>query len=284
MSGNGTYAHPEYLAETDWVEENINNPKVRILECNEDLLLYEMGHIPNSLNVDWYNDLNDPVLRDYLDAKAFKALMERMGITRDMTVVFYGDTHNWWASYALWVFDLFGHPSLKLMNGGREKWESEDRPLTDEEPNLARSEYPLVDREDSSIRAFYSDVLEAINNEAKIVDVRTPEEFSGRITHLPEYPQESTMRGGHIKGAKSAPWVVAVNRDGTFKTAEELKKIYGEKLDLNNSDDIITYCRIGERSSPSRFVLKYLLGYDNVRNYDGSWCEFGNIIRAPIER
>ncbi|MEX0911812.1 MAG: sulfurtransferase [Gemmatimonadota bacterium] len=279
------YAHPEALVTTQWVADHLNDPNVRVLESNEDVLLYDTGHIPGAQKLDWHADLNDPLQRDYLHPENFSELLSRLGISPDTTVVFYGDKNNWWATYALWVFRLFGHDTVKVMDGGRKKWEDEGRPLTTEVPAYPATNYPQPQRDDAKIRAFRDDVAEHLKAEGRLVDVRSPEEFKGLKLHMPDYPQEGAMRGGHIPGAANVPWARAVNPEtGEFRSAGELRAIYEEEIGLNRSDDVIAYCRIGERSSHTWFVLTYLLGYDRVRNYDGSWTEWGNLVRAPIER
>lgn len=278
------YAHPEVLVDTNWLAEHLNDPTVRILESNEDILLYDTGHIPGALKIDWLADLNDPVQRDYLDKAGFEKLASRLGINNDTTVVFYGDKNNWWATYAFWVFKLFGHKDARILNGGRAKWIAEGRELTKEVPQVAPGSYVANERDDSSIRAFRDQVLQHIKQEgAALVDVRSPQEYSGERTHMPEYPQEGTLRGGHIPTAKSIPWAKAANEDGTFKSPDELKALY-EGQGITPDKDVIAYCRIGERSSHTWFVLKYLLGYPKVRNYDGSWTEWGNSVGVPIEK
>lgn len=283
MSSN--YAHPESLVSTEWVQEHLNDPNVRIVESNEDILLYATGHIPGAVHIDWTTDLQDRIVRDYISPLQFAELCSRNGIAEDTTVVFYGDKSNWWACYAFWVFRLFGHQSLKIMNGGRDKWIAEGRPLTRENPKIVPTSYPVPPaRRDEAIRAFYEDTLAQSNARLPLIDVRSPGEFSGEITHMPEYPQEGVLRGGHVPGARNVPWKRAVNEDGTFKSADELRAIYEGELGLSKDAQVIVYCRIGERSSHTWFVLTELLGYKNVRNYDGSWTEWGNRVRAPIER
>ncbi|HZG66142.1 MAG TPA: sulfurtransferase [Herpetosiphonaceae bacterium] len=277
-----SYAVPEALVDTEWVAAHLNDPKVRLIESNEDVLLYETGHIPGAVKLDWVGDLNDPVVRDYLDTAHFEELMSRLGITNDTTVILYGDKNNWWATYALWVFKLFGHEDVRIMNGGRKKWIDEGRELTKEVPQYPRAEYRARERNDGEIRAFRDQVRESLGKVA-LVDVRSPDEYSGKKLHMPEYPQEGALRGGHIPTAQSIPWGQAVNEDGTFKSREELEQLYGSK-GITPDRDVIAYCRIGERSSHTWFVLKYLLGYKNVRNYDGSWTEWGNSVGLPIER
>jgi thiosulfate/3-mercaptopyruvate sulfurtransferase len=279
------YAHPEVLVSTAWLAEHLNDPSVRIVESNEDVLLYDTGHIPGAVHIDWREDLQDPLVRDYISPADFAALASRNGIAPDTTVLFYGDKSNWWACYALWAFRLFGHTNVKILDGGRDKWIKEERPLTKEKPKYPATNYPApAKRFDDEIRAFYEDALAQSLEELPLIDVRSPGEYRGEITHMPEYPQEGVLRGGHIPGAKSVPWKTAVKDDATFKPVEELRKIYTEDCDLLPDDDIIAYCRIGERSSHTWFVLTYLLGYEKVRNYDGSWTEWGNKVRAPIER
>jgi thiosulfate/3-mercaptopyruvate sulfurtransferase len=282
---SAAYAHPEFLVSTEWLAAHLDAPDTLLIESNEDLLLYDMGHIPGAVHIDWRRDLNDQTIRDYIDPAAFAALCGRHGITPQTTVIFYGDKSNWWACYAFWVFQLFGHTNAKVLNGGRAKWIAEERAITKTVPTATASEYPIPPgRRDAEIRAFYAQTLAHMEQKLPMVDVRGPREFSGEVTHMPEYPQEGVLRGGHIPGAQSCPWATAANADGTFKSAPELRAIYTEGLGLQLEDDIIAYCRIGERSSHTWFVLKFLLGYQKVRNYDGSWTEWGNMVRSPIER
>jgi thiosulfate/3-mercaptopyruvate sulfurtransferase len=279
------YAHPEVLVSTDWVAEHLNDPGVRIIESNEDPLLYPSGHIPGAVQVDWTEDLNDQVRRDYLQREGFEKLLSRIGVTRETTVVFYGDKNNWWATYAFWVFQLFGHSNAKIMDGGRAQWEREGREMTRAVPEYAPTQYTAPERDDSKIRAFRDEVLAHQQAGKPLIDVRSPAEYSGEKLHMPEYPQEGALRGGHIPGAKSVPWAKAVNpEDGSFRPADELKVLYEQEQGLSKDQDVIAYCRIGERSSHSWFVLTYLLGYPNVRNYDGSWTEYGNLVNVPIEK
>jgi len=279
------YVHPEVLVSTDWVESHIKDPGVRIIESNEDPLLYPSGHIPGSVQVDWAADLNDPVRRDYLDRAGFNRLMSRIGVSRDTMVVFYGDKSNWWACYAFWIFQLFGHKNAKVMDGGRLKWEKEGRPLTREVPQYAHTTYEAPERDDKKIRTFRDQVLVHMEAGKPLVDVRSPQEYSGERTHMPEYPQEGVLRGGHIPGAKNVPWARAANpEDGSFKNAAQLRAIYEQEQGLSPKEDIVAYCRIGERSSHTWFVLTYLLGYQKVKNYDGSWTEWGNSVGLPIEK
>ena len=274
------YAHPERLVTTAWLAENLTTPGLAIVESNEDVLLYETGHIPGAIKVDWHTELNDPVVRDYVDGAGFAALLSKKGISRDDTVVIYGDKSNWWAAYALWVFTLFGHTDVRLLNGGRDAWVAEGRELTKDLPARSAANYPIVARNDSDIRAFKEDVLEHFGK--PMIDVRSPEEYSGERTHMPAYPEEGALRGGHIPTARSVPWAKAAAEDGTFKPHAALVELYLEGQSIKASDDVITYCRIGERSSHTWFVLKYLLGVDSVRNYDGSWTEWGSAVRVPI--
>lgn len=283
-SGKG-FAHPESLVSTAWLAEHLSDPTIRIVESNEDQLLYSSGHIPGAVEIDWVRDLNDPVRRDYLDRGGFQELMSRSGISRDTTVVLYGDKSNWWATYAYWIFSLFGHRSLKILDGGRLKWEKEGRPMTKERPAVQRTEYPAPERNDSLHRAFRDEVLAHIGNKGAFIDVRSPDEFSGKRLHMEGYPNEGAVRGGHVPGAKNVPWATAVRpEDGTFKSAAELKAIYEENLGLSGASDVVVYCRIGERSSHTWFVLTQLLGFKSVRNYDGSWTEWGNLVNVPIEK
>jgi thiosulfate/3-mercaptopyruvate sulfurtransferase len=275
------YAHPEKLVTTAWLAEHLDDPGLAVVESDEDILLYETGHIPGAVKVDWHTELNDPVTRDYVDAAGFAALMSAKGIGRDTTVVFYGDKSNWWAAYALWVFSLFGHPDVRLLDGGRAKWEAEGRPMTTEATTRPATEYPVVQRDDSRIRAYRDDVLAHLGE--PLVDVRSPDEFSGRLLHMASYPQEGALRGGHIPGAVNVPWAKACNEDGTFRDPDELEALYAE-AGVTRDRRVITYCRIGERSSHTWFVLRHLLGYPEVRNYDGSWTEWGNLVGAAIER
>ncbi|MEM6456420.1 MAG: sulfurtransferase, partial [Acidobacteriota bacterium] len=258
---------------------------VRLVESNEDPLLYRAGHIPGAVEIDWSRDLNDPVRRDYLDREAFSALMRRCGITPDTQVLFYGDKNNWWAAYAFWVFQLFGHTNARIMDGGRQKWALEGRSLTREVPSYPETAYDAPARDDAAVRALRDQVLAHVEAGRPLVDVRSPEEFSGERMHMPDYPNEGALRGGHIPGAANVPWARAVDgEDGTFKDAEALRAIYAEEHGLAPEQDIVTYCRIGERSSHSWFVLRYLLGFPRVRNYDGSWTEWGNLVGVPIEK
>ncbi len=278
------YTTADVLVSTDWVQEHLNDPGVRIAESNEDPLLYSSNHIPGAVELDWTRDLNDRIRRDYLDRNAFQALMRRIGATRETTIVLYGDKNNWWATYAFWVLQLFGHTKAKVMDGGRLKWMKENRPMTREVPKYQAAGYEAPARDDQRQRAFRDQVLQHVESRLPLVDVRSPEEYRGERLHMPEYPNEGALRGGHIPGALSIPWSRAVNpEDGTFKDAAELRKIYQEDNKLRRDDDVVAYCRIGERSSHTWFVLTYLLGFSKVRNYDGSWTEWGNLVGVPIE-
>jgi len=281
---SATYAHPEALVSTGWVQDHLNDPKVRIVETDEDPLLYHQGHVPGAVEIGWHLHLQDQLRRDYIDVPRFEKLCSDAGIANDTTVVFYGDNSNWWACYALWAFKLFGHEDCRILNGGRKLWFDEKRPMTTEVPSYPATKYVVEGADESAIRAFRDEVLVHSKSGKPLLDVRSPKEFTGEKTHMEDYPQEGSLRGGHIPGAVSVPWARAVNDDGTFKSASELKAIYQGEVGLKPGDDIIAYCRIGERSSLTWFVLTYLLGYPKVRNYDGSWCEWGNLVRAPIAR
>lgn len=268
------------LVSTEWVDKNKGSEGLVIIECNEDILLFETGHIPSAIKIDWHTDLNHPVSRDYIDGSQFAELMSRKGIKRSDTLVIYGDKSNWWATYALWVFKLFGHEDIRIMDGGRSKWVAEGRELSKDVIDRPIAEYPKVERNDKEIRAFKEDVLAHFGK--PLIDVRSPQEYSGERLHMPDYPNEGAPRGGHIPTAASVPWAKAVNEDQTFKSVAELNKIYREDAAISDASDVIAYCRIGERSSHTWFVLKYLLGIPKVRNYDGSWTEWGAAVRVPI--
>jgi thiosulfate/3-mercaptopyruvate sulfurtransferase len=278
------YVHPDVLVDTEWVAQHVDDPQVRIIEADEDPLLYEaIGHIKNAVKLDWHSDVQDPVQRDFVNKQDFEALMRRYGVSNDTTVVFYGDKNNWYAAYSFWLFRLYGHQSVKLMNGGRVKWEAENRPYTKEVSTFPATSYTAKEP-DLSIRAFRRQVEAELDKGAPaLVDVRSNDEYTGKLLHMVNYPQEGAQRGGHIPGARNIPWGTAANADGTFKSAEELKQIYGNQ-DITPDKDVITYCRIGERSAHTWFALTQLLGYPNVRNYDGSWTEWGNLVGAPIEK
>jgi thiosulfate/3-mercaptopyruvate sulfurtransferase len=277
------YAHPEYLVETDWIADHLNDPGLRIVESDEDSLLYKIGHIPGAVQVDWFTTLQHPLRRDFLTKEQFEQVCSKLGITNQTTVIFYGDKSNWFACYALWLFQYYGHPDVKIMNGGRAKWELENRPLVKEDVSYPKTKYS-AQSPDKSVRAFRADVFKHLETKRPLVDVRSAKEYTGELLHMPNYPQEGAMRGGHIPGAVSIPWSMAVNEaDSTFKSAQELRALY-EGNGVQSNGEIIAYCRIGERSSLTWFVLKYLLGYPTVKNYDGSWTEWGNLVDAPIEK
>ena len=283
------YAFPDTLVDTAWVASHLDDPAVRIIESDEDYLLYETGHIPGAVKVDWFTTLQDPLRRDFLSQPAFEALCGRLGIARTTTLVFYGDRNNWFACYAFWLFNLYGHTRTKIMNGGRFKWERESRPLTRTVPSYNPTFYQ-ASPPDLAIRAYRDQVLAASAASTEnfaaspLIDVRSPQEYTGELLHMPNYPQEGATRGGHIPGAVNIPWSKAVSEvDGTFKPVEALRELY-VLAGFTPDKEIITYCRIGERSAHTWFVLKYLLGYPHVRNYDGSWTEWGNLVAAPIAR
>jgi thiosulfate/3-mercaptopyruvate sulfurtransferase len=277
------YAHPEVLVDTEWLAQHVNDPQVRIVEADEDPLLYEVGHIANAVKLDWHTDVQDPVRRDFINQADFEALMKRYGITNDTLVVFYGDKNNWYAAYSYWLFKLYGHPRAALMNGGRTKWEAEGRAYTKDVPQFAPTEYH-ASGPDLTLRAFRQQVEQGLGLTTRaLVDVRSNDEYTGKLIHMINYPQEGASRGGHIPGAQNIPWATAANADGTFKSREELETIYHGK-GVTPEKEVIAYCRIGERSAHTWFVLTQLLGYGNVRNYDGSWTEWGNLVNAPIEK
>jgi thiosulfate/3-mercaptopyruvate sulfurtransferase len=272
----------DVLVETDWVAEHLNDDDVRIVEVDENPALYAEAHIPGAIGFDWKSDLQDQVRRDFLTPEQFGELMGSRGISNDHTIVLYGDRNNWFAAYTYWYFKYYGHDDVKLMNGPREKWISEGRETTSEVPGYEATEFDTDDPDDD-IRAKRDEVLDALDSDTKLVDVRSPQEFSGELIAMAGYEQEGAQRSGHIPGAASIPWAQAVNEDGTFKSEDELRNIYTEKGVLNG-DDIIAYCRIGERSAHTWFVLHELLGRDDVKNYDGSWTEWGNMVGVPIEK
>ena len=277
------YAHPELLVDTQWVAGHLDDPNVRVIESDEDYLLYNTGHIPGAVKVDWFTTLQHPVRRDFMTKEKFEEMCSSLGISNDTTVVFYGDKSNWFAVYALWLFKYYGHADARIMDGGRKKWELEERPYTDEVPEYPKTTYTAQDP-DESVRAYRAYVFEHVESGLPLVDVRSPGEYSGELLHMPNYPQEGATRGGHIPGAVNIPWSQAVNEaDSTFKSPEALAELYQGK-GISGEKPVVAYCRIGERSSHTWFVLHYLLGYDNVRNYDGSWTEWGNLVGAPIEK
>ncbi|GMU66588.1 MAG: sulfurtransferase [Acidobacteriota bacterium] len=278
-------ARPEVLVTTEWVAAHAGDPDLRLVESNEDPLVYPSGHIAGAVEIDWARDLNDPLRRDYLDGEHFAALARRHGISPSTTVVFYGDKSNWWACYAFWVFRLFGHERLRILDGGRQAWLAEGRPLTREVASYPPADYPTPVRDDLRERVFRGQVLDHVHAARPLVDVRSREEYTGERLHMEAYPNEGALRGGHIPGAKSIPWARAVDpATGRFLPVEELERIYLGEQGLSRRDDVVAYCRIGERSSHTWFVLRYLLGFDRVRNYDGSWTEWGNLVGVPIER
>jgi thiosulfate/3-mercaptopyruvate sulfurtransferase len=282
-SASSGYVHPEVLVETSWVADHLNDASMRLIEADEDVLLYEIGHLPGAVKLDWHVDVQDPIDRDFVDQQGFENLMSRWGISNDTTIVLYGDKNNWYACYSFWLFTMYGHKNMKIMNGGRQKWENEGRQLTKEVPHFEPTTYHAQPM-DESIRAFRDDVLIGLKDlNRRLIDVRSPQEYTGELLHMVNYPQEGAQRGGHIPTAKSIPWATAANPDGTFKPAVELRQIY-EGKDILRDKDVVTYCRIGERSAHTWFVLTYLLGYPRVRNYDGSWTEWGNLVKAPIEK
>jgi thiosulfate/3-mercaptopyruvate sulfurtransferase len=277
------YAKPDVLVETTWVAEHLKDPNVRIVEVDVDTTAYGQGHVPGAIGFDWKSDIQNPVRRDFVDTSAFEALASRTGIGNDHTVVFYGDNNNWFATWAYWLFKYYGHRDARVMNGGRKKWVDEGRPLETAAPSHPKTVYKAKEP-DQSIRAFRQQVFDRVGQPAVgLVDVRSPKEFSGELLAPENLPQEGAQRGGHIPGAANVPWATAVREDGTFKSAEDLRAIY-EPKGITADKEIVAYCRIGERSSHTWFVLRELLGYPKVRNYDGSWTEWGSMVDVPIER
>jgi len=277
------YAHPEVLVSTEWVAEHLRDPKVRLVEVDVDTSAYEQGHIAGAVGWNWQTQLQDGVRRDLLDKAAWEGLLGRSGISNDTAIVLYGDNNNWFAAYAFWQLKYYGHGDVRLVNGGRKKWVAENRPLTKEEPKFLAAQYKAK-APDETVRAYREQVNSAVKKQtaAKLVDVRSVDEFTGKII-APPGMTETAQRAGHIPGAVNVPWSQAANEDGTFKTAEALQQLYGGK-GVDGQGEVIAYCRIGERSSHTWFVLKYLLGFGNVKNYDGSWTEWGNLVGAPIEK
>jgi thiosulfate/3-mercaptopyruvate sulfurtransferase len=276
------YANPDVLVETDWVAAHLDDANVRLVESDEDVLLYEIGHIPGAVKLDWHTDQQSQLIRDFVTKEEFEQLMSARGIANDTTVVFYGDRNNWYAAYTYWLFKMYGHQDCRLMNGGRAKWEAEGRPYTREESSYPATKYTAQEA-DLSLRAFRDQVLAHMLDRKPLVDVRSPDEYTGKVIHMANYPQEGAQRAGHIPTAQNIPWATAANDDGTFKSAGQLREIYGGK-GITPDQPVIAYCRIGERSAHTWFVLTQLLGYSDVRNYDGSWTEWGSLVRAPIER
>jgi thiosulfate/3-mercaptopyruvate sulfurtransferase len=276
----------DVLVSTEWVAAHHKDAGIKLIDVNEDILLYDTGHIEGALKLDWQGDLWDPVMREFISADELSAFLGKLGISESDTIVLYGDKSNWWAAYAYWFLTYNGVKNLKLMNGGRQKWTAEGKALVTTATPVTPTTYPAL-RRDESLRAYRDEVkahIETVKNgTGAMVDVRSPDEFSGKVTHMPAYPQEGVLRGGHIPGARSIPWAKATNEDGTFKTADELSALYGGE-GVTPDKDVIAYCRIAERSSHSWFVLRELLGYPKVRNYDGSWTEWGNGVGLPIEK
>lgn len=278
-----SYAHPEVLVDTVWLNDHLKDPAVRIAEVSEDVTLYDQGHIPGAVHFNWQTQLQDTVRRDWVNKEQFERLLGGHGIGNDTTVVLYGDKNNWFATYTFWLFKMYGAERARILNGGRAKWIAEGRPLTTEVPSYPRATFRAADL-DLSIRAFRDQVRERLGKAGvALVDVRSPQEYSGELIAMPAYPQEGAQRGGHIPGAQSIPWGQNVREDGTFKSPEDLKALYQSK-GVTPEKEVIAYCRIGERSSLTWFTLKYLLGYPNVRNYDGSWTEWGSLVGVPIEK
>jgi thiosulfate/3-mercaptopyruvate sulfurtransferase len=278
------YAHPEVLVTTEWLHEHLKDPNVRVLEVDyEPANAYELSHIPGSVLIDWKRDINDPIRRDILSKQQFEQLLSRIGATLDTTLVLYGDFRNWFAAFAHWTFTIYGHPTIRLLNGGRRKWIDEGRETTEAVPTYSAAQYRAAEP-NTSLRAFRDDVLKVVGGDGTtLVDVRSPAEFTGEISAPTEYSNEGAQRGGHIPGAVNIPWAQAIQDDDTFKGVEELRALYGSK-GVNGEKPVITYCRIGERSSHTWFVLTYLLGFPTVTNYDGSWSEWGNGVGLPIEK
>jgi thiosulfate/3-mercaptopyruvate sulfurtransferase len=271
----------DVLVDTQWVQDHLEDPSIRIVEVDENPALYAEAHIPGAIGFDWKTDLQDQVRRDFLDARAFGELFGSRGISNDHTIVLYGDRNNWFAAYTYWYLKYYGHDAVKLVDGPREKWIGEGRATTADVPSLAPTTF-TAQPGDAAIRATRDEVLAALDADAKLIDVRSPQEYSGELITMPGYEQEGAQRGGHIPGAKSVPWAQAVQEDGTFKSADDLTELYSSK-GVTNGSDIIAYCRIGERSAHTWFVLHELLGKDRVKNYDGSWTEWGNLVGVPVE-
>jgi thiosulfate/3-mercaptopyruvate sulfurtransferase len=284
MTNNNSYAHPEVLVSTDWVKENADKPGIRLVEIDVDTKAYDAGHIAGAVGFNWQTQLQDQVRRDIIGKEAFENLLGAAGISPEDTVILYGDNNNWFAAYGFWLFKIYGHKDVRLMNGGRVKWLNEnDKALTTEAPKIISTQYKVTETH-FELRAMLPEVME-ISRTAKsnLVDVRSPDEFSGKVI-APPGMSETAQRGGHIPGAKSVPWSTAVQPDGSFKSADDLQSIYLQQKGVDPKKPTVAYCRIGERSSHTWFVLKYLLGIDNVKNYDGSWTEYGNVVAAPIEK
>jgi thiosulfate/3-mercaptopyruvate sulfurtransferase len=277
------YAHPEVLVETAWVAEHLNDPGLRIVEVSVDTNAYSEGHVPGAIGLGWNSDIQQSVRRDFVDRAGFEALLGRVGIGNEHAVILYGDSNNWFATWAYWLFKYYGHDKVRIMNGGRLKWLAEQRPLSTGAPSYPPTRYAAT-APNTAIRAFRQQVLDALGKPSTgLVDVRSPKEFAGELLAPENLPQEGAQRGGHIPGAANIPWATAVREDGTFKSADDLKALFGDK-GITPDKEIVTYCRIGERSSLSWFVLTQLLGYPKVKNYDGSWTEWGSLVDVPIER
>jgi len=280
VSATGT--RPDVLVSTDWVAQHLSDESIRLVEVDVDTTAYESGHIPGAIGFNWQTQLQHRVRRDIISREEFEQLLSESGISNDHTVILYGDNNNWFAAYAFWLFSIYGHEKLYLMDGGRKKWLAEGRPLTTDVPRYPRTRYQ-AEEPDWTLRAYSAQVMQAIGNpQVALVDVRSPQEFTGEVI-APSGMTETAQRGGHIPGAVNIPWAQAVNEDGTFKTVDELRALYASK-GVTPDKEVIAYCRIGERSSHTWFVLRHLLGYPHVRNYDGSWTEWGNLVGAPIER
>ena len=272
------YAHPEKLVSASWLSARLGTPGLRVVESDEDSLLYDIGHIAGAVRIDWLKDLNDVAVRDYIDGEAFAELMRSKGIHPDDTIVVYGDKSNWWAAFTMWVLELFGHKDVRLLNGGRDAWMAEERDTSYEVPEFPRSDYPVPTRDDKTIRVFVDGVLDHIGK-GPIIDTRSHEEYTGELRNMESYPQEGVQRPGHVPTAVNVPWNLSVYPNSRFRSRAELDEIY---KDFDPNDPTVVYCRIGDRSAHSWFVLTYLLGFNNVRNYDGSWVEWGNMVRMPI--
>jgi thiosulfate/3-mercaptopyruvate sulfurtransferase len=277
----GDYAK-DVLVSTDWVQEHLDDDSIRIVEVDENPALYAEAHIPGAIGFDWQKDLQDQVKRDFLGPKEFGELLGSRGISNDHTIVLYGDRNNWFAAYTYWYLQYYGHDNAKLMNGPREKWISEGKPTSQDVPSYSAAKFDAKGP-DQSIRAVRDEMLKLVGTDTRLVDVRSPQEYSGELIAMAGYEQEGAQRGGHIPGAANIPWAQAVNEDGTFKSADELRELYGGK-GVTDGNEIVAYCRIGERSAHTWFVLHELLGNDNVRNYDGSWTEWGNMVAVPVEK
>ncbi|MCS7235974.1 MAG: sulfurtransferase [Armatimonadota bacterium] len=278
-----SYARADVLVETEWLEEHLQDPGLRIVESNEDPELYAQGHIPGAIHIRWKTDLQDPVRREWISREQLEALLGSRGISNEHTIVLYGDKNNWFATYTFWLLRYYGVENLKILNGGRQKWVAEGRPLTTEIPAYPPVQFRAKDP-DPALRAFRDEVLQRLGDaDLVLVDVRSPQEYTGELVAPPAYPQEGAQRPGHIPGARNLPWTLNVREDGTFKPAEELRQLYASQ-GVTPDKDVIAYCRIGERSSLTWFTLRYLLGYPNVKNYDGSWTEWGSLVGVPIER